>query len=103
MTAASIIEHAPRASYHITIFEKNPQPARKLLISGGGRCNITTSITEKKILSEKYTRGFPFFSKSLGVFGPKKCRQWFESHGVSTTCEPDGRIFPTSNNGEDVL
>lgn len=103
MAAASILEHAPQKTYHITIFERNSHPARKLLISGGGRCNITTGITEKKQLAQKYTRGFSFLVSSLGKFGPKKCREWFENHGVSTVCEEDGRIFPASHNGEDVL
>lgn len=74
-----------------------------MLISGGGRCNITTGIFEKKILREKYTRGFDFFEHSLGEFSPKKCKKWFEHHNLPLKIEDDFRIFPASNNGKDVL
>lgn len=80
MTAASILEHSTDKNFEILLLESNKKLGRKLVISGGGRCNVTTGIYDKKILREKYTRGFDFFEKILGKFSPKKTKKWFENH-----------------------
>jgi len=80
MAAATILEQSENKSFHIHLFEKNMALGKKVLISGGGRCNVTTGIEDKKILLSKYTRGSEFIKKALGKFSPKKCREWFESH-----------------------
>lgn len=63
MTAATILENTENQKYHIHIFEKNKTPGNKVIISWGGRCNVTTGITDKKILASKYTRGWEFIGK----------------------------------------
>lgn len=103
MTAASILENAKNENFQIILIEANKKLGRKLVISGGGRCNVTTAIFDKKILATKYTRGFDFFEKILGEFGPKKTKKWFENHDLPLKIEPDNRIFPTSDDGDDVL
>lgn len=103
MTAASIVEYRPNADYQIEIFESNAKLGRKLVISGGGRCNITTGVFEKKLLSQNYVRGWDFLKSSIGLFGPKKCKIWFENHNLPLKIQEDMRIFPISDNGDDVL
>jgi predicted flavoprotein YhiN len=68
MTAVTILEQSVDQEFRIDIFEKNSNPGKKLLLSGGGRCNITTGITDKKILETKYTRGWHFIKKAIGKF-----------------------------------
>jgi predicted flavoprotein YhiN len=89
--------------FHIQIFEKNTSPGKKVIISGGGRCNVTTGIEDKKILLSKYTRGADFIRKAFGKLSPRKCREWFESHGVPMKCEADNRVFPVSDDGTEVV
>ncbi len=103
MTAATILENAEPGTIQIHLFEKNKTPGNKVIISGGGRCNLTTGIEDKKILLSKYTRGAEFIKKSFGKFSPKKCREWFESHGVPLKCEKDNRVFPVSDDGHDIV
>lgn len=103
MTIAAILENTESESCHIQIFEKNKTPGNKIIISGGGRCNLTTWIDDKKILLSKYTRGSDFIKKALGKFSPRKCREWFESHGVPLKCETDNRVFPVSDDGYDIV
>lgn len=103
MTATNIIESAKNKNFHITLLEGNKKLWKKLLLSWGGRCNVTTGIFDKKILKEKYTRGFDFFENFLMKFSPKKCKKWFENHNLSLKIEEDLRVFPTSNNSNDVL
>lgn len=64
---------------------------------------MTTGITDKKILATKYTRGWEFIERAMGKFSPKKCREWFEAHGVPLKCEEDHRVFPISDDGHDVV
>lgn len=103
MAAATILENAEAGNCQIHLFEKNKTPGNKVIISGGGRCNVTTGIEDKKILLTKYTRGADFIKKAFGKFSPKKCREWFESHGVPLKCEKDNRVFPVSDDGYDVV
>lgn len=103
MSAASIIENTKNAHINIDIFEANAQLGRKLVISGGGRCNITTGFFGKKTLQNKYVRGFDFFKHSLGEFSPKKCYDWFEKKWLCLKIQDDNRVFPKSDNGNDVL
>jgi len=97
MSAAILLESSEEKDFHLQIFEKNKTPGNKIVISGGGRCNLTTGIEDKKILLSKYTRGADFIKKAFGKFSPRKCRDWFESHGVPLKCEKDNRVFPVSD------
>jgi predicted Rossmann fold flavoprotein len=103
MTAATILENTEVGTCQIHLFEKNKTPGNKVIISGGGRCNVTTGIEDKKILLTKYTRGADFIKKAFGKFSPRKCREWFESHGVPLKCEKDNRVFPVSDDGYDIV
>lgn len=75
----------------------------KVLISGGGRCNVTTGYYKKKDFGGKYVRGGEFLEPAMAAFGPRKVYQWFEEHGVPLKLEKDMRVFPVSNKGKDVV
>jgi|CXWL01.1.fsa_nt_gi predicted Rossmann fold flavoprotein len=101
MAAASMIENGYKGEIHL--FEKNPSLGAKVIISGGGRCNVTTGIHDHEILCSKYTRGGSFLEDVLSEFSPKKVIDWFEHHGVPLKTEGDQRVFPVSDNGKDVV
>lgn len=101
MCAATLIEENVDADIHL--FEKNTILGAKVIISGGGRCNVTTGIRNKKELLSKYTRGAQFLKNAIGQFPPEKVYEWFESHGVPLKTEDDQRVFPISNDGKDVV
>jgi predicted Rossmann fold flavoprotein len=101
MSAATLIEEKTPAEIHL--FEKNSSLGAKVIISGGGRCNVTTGITDKKVLFSKYTRGANFLKTAIGKFPPEKVYEWFESQGIPLKTEDDQRVFPISNKGRDVV
>ncbi len=101
MAAATINEESPEAE--VFLIEKNDGLGKKVIISGGGRCNVTTGITDLKIVTKKYPRGEKFLISSMHRFSPEDVRAWFESHGVPLKCEDDLRVFPVSNDGHDVV
>lgn len=101
MCAATLLESG--YSDDIYLFDKNPHLGAKVIISGGGRCNVTTSFYRKEILKTKYPRGRDFIEPSITAFGPKKIYKRFSDHDVPLKIEKDGRVFPVSNNGKDVV
>lgn len=74
-----------------------------MIISGGGRCNVTTGIFKRQELKTHYTRGGEFLDTAFRNFSPKQVRSWFEDHGVPLKQETDGRIFPISDDGKDIV
>ncbi len=101
MAAATINENHPEAE--VFLLEKNNSLGKKVIISGGGRCNVTTGIEDIKTVLSKYPRGGKFLNSAMHVFSPQAVQDWFVSHGVPLKCEADNRVFPVSNNGQDVV
>jgi len=101
MAAATLLEEGVHAEIHL--FEKNKILGQKVIISGGGRCNVTTGIHDKQILRKKYTRGADFLVPAISAFSPKQVMSWFEGHGVPLKTEDDLRVFPKSDDGHDVV
>jgi predicted Rossmann fold flavoprotein len=87
----------------VFLLEKNEGLGKKVLISGGGRCNVTTGLPDMKELLKKYPRGNKFLISALHHFPPSAVKLWFEEHGVPLKCEEDLRVFPVSDNGKDVV
>jgi predicted Rossmann fold flavoprotein len=101
MAAATLLEEVVDAEIHL--FEKNNVLGKKVSISGGGRCNVTTGINDKNILLSKYTRGSKFLIPAFGLFPPDKVFKWFEEQGIPLKIKNDLRVFPKSDNGKDVV
>ena len=87
----------------VVIIEKTNRLLSKVLVSGGGRCNVTTSIFDPHALSKNYPRGEKELIGPFHHFGPKDTVQWFESRGVPLKIESDGRIFPKSNSSHSII
>lgn len=101
MATATLIEWWYDGEIHL--FERNKNLGAKVIISGGGRCNVTTGYYRWKDLSSKYIRGSEFVREAIGQFGSRKIFQWFESHGVPLKIEDDMRVFPKSDNGKHIV
>lgn len=100
-SAIAAAENNP--SDKIVIFEKLPAVLGKVKISGGGRCNVTNVITDPKELIKFYPRGGKQLLNIFYRFGSKETVEWFEQRGVKLKTEPDGRIFPVTNNSQTII
>lgn len=87
--------------FRVTIFEKN-QPLKTLLPTGGGRCNLAPAVYDFKELASNYPRGEKFLYSVFSQFGVSETLEVFRKIGIETYTQPDGRIFPVSNNSSDV-
>lgn len=101
MCAASLLESNEEIT--ITLFERNDGLGKKVIISGGGRCNVTTGIQDIKKVLTRYPRGNKFLNSAIHQFPPKSVYDWFEQHGVPLKTEEDLRVFPVSNDGHDIV
>jgi len=86
----------------VLILEKSSQTLGKVLISGGGRCNVTHACFEAAQLAQFYPRGANELRGAFERFQPQDTARWFERHGVKLKTEADGRMFPTSDSSETV-
>ena len=102
MVAASLIE-LTKNPINISIFERNNELGKKVVISGGGRCNVTTGILDIPTVLTKYPRGQNFLKPAIFNFPPIKVQQWFTNHGVPLKTESDLRVFPQSDDGHDIV
>ena len=87
---------------HILIIEKASQTLGKVLISGGGRCNVTHACFDPAKLITFYPRGGNELRGAFSRFQPKDTVEWFESRGVKLKTEADGRMFPVTDSSETV-
>lgn len=87
---------------HTVVIERLKAPGRKLLATGGGRCNLTHEANIDEIMSA-FGRKARFMAPALQSFPPSAIRAFFQAHGVQTTADPDGCVFPVSQKAADVL
>lgn len=87
----------------VTVLEAAPAPLGKVRISGGGRCNVTHDQPDPALLVGNYPRGARALRGPFTRFGPRETVAWFEARGVPLKTEPDGRMFPTSDDSATVV
>ncbi len=84
----------------VLLLEKNPDVGKKLLITGGGRCNVTNTNTD---LEGIYKKGGKYLHSAFSQFSIEQTLEFFHLRGMNTKVENNGRIFPTSNRSQSVL
>lgn len=92
-----------RGGARVVLIEKNKTLGKKLLITGGGRCNITNAIFENRILAKKYGQKGKFLLSPFSKWSVGDTIKFFESNGMPTKVEAEGRVFPVSNSAQSVL
>ncbi len=94
--------HAARAGARVTLIEKTPDGGRKILISGGGRCNVLPSVAAP----ERFVSAAPapLVKRLLRAFPLREQRAFFEEDaGVPLALEEEsGKLFPRSDRARDV-
>ena len=86
----------------VSIFEKSNKLLSKVLVSGGGRCNVTNSENSISHFSKSYPRGDKQLKKLFNTFNNQNAIEWFKNKGVELVSEEDGRMFPKSNTSQTI-
>ena len=88
-------------SSSVILLEKNPKLGRKLLLTGGGRCNITNQKPIKKLLNIYPQKNF--LKHSFFTFTNEMLLSIFQDKGLDFITEDDDRVFPESEKSSDIL
>jgi predicted Rossmann fold flavoprotein len=83
------------------VLEQSPTPSRKLLATGGGRCNLTHEGSVNSF-APLFGEAARFVLPALHAFPPKAIREFFHAKGMQTVVEADGCVFPASQKASDV-
>ena len=98
--AINAAEKFPQHEY--IILEGTQKPLVKILISGGGRCNVTHHCFEMRELIKNYPRGSKELLSLFSRFQAEDTVSWFEERGIKLHVEKDGRMFPVSNKSQTI-
>lgn len=83
------------------IIEKKESCGKKLLLTGGGRCNLTNNKDNRSFLEEiKHNKKYLY--STIHAFGPKEIMNFF-NESIALKEEEDNKIFPQSDRAKDVL
>lgn len=93
---------AAQAGAEVTLLEAGQNCLSKVLISGGGRCNVTHSCFEPALLVQHYPRGGKALRGAFSQFQPKHTIEWFTDRNVKLKTEADGRIFPITDDARTI-
>lgn len=83
------------------IIEPNDKPGRKLRITGKGRCNVTNNCDIRQFM-ENIPGDGRFLYSAVSRFTPQDAMAFFEGLGVPLKTERGSRVFPQSDNANDI-
>lgn len=86
----------------VILLEKNESLGKKLLITGGGRCNVTNAELNTRKFLEKFQGSDKFLFSTFSQFSVKETLDFFHERKMETKVEALGRVFPTSNSSQSV-
>ena len=104
--AAGILaaRRAAECGAKVTLLEKNDKLGMKILISGGGKCNLTHSGPMEEVRAKFRPNEARFIKPSFYRFTNDHFLQILHERGMATYTRPDGRIFPVEPaNAKDVV
>ena len=88
--------HAAQTGTSVLILEKNRILGKKLLLSGGGRCNVTNRTSQAELIKHIPGNG-RFLYSALSQFDQEDIIHFFNQRGIQLKEEDHGRMFPTTD------
>lgn len=93
---------AARNGLSVTVIERRERPARKILVTGKGRCNVTNNCTPEDFMKNVPTNPKFLYSAAYS-FTTQDTMKLFEELGVPLKTERGNRVFPVSDNARDIV
>lgn len=94
---------AAECGARVVLLEKNASLGEKLLLTGGGRSNITNAEFDRNILLGKFGVAAKFLFSPLSRFGVQDAIDFFHALGMPTKVEAEKRVFPASDRSQSVF
>lgn len=92
---------AARRGIKVSLIDPNRQLGRKLRITGKGRCNVTNNCDIKEFMANIPGDG-RFLYSAINRLSPADTMVWFENLGLRLKTERGNRVFPVSDNANEV-
>jgi predicted Rossmann fold flavoprotein len=86
----------------VILLEKNSGLGKKLLITGGGRCNVTNAELDTRKLLSKFKESDKYLFSAFSQWSVKETLDFFHTKGMETKEEAEQRVFPLSNKSQSV-
>lgn len=93
---------AGRAGARVLLLEKNAGLGKKLLITGGGRCNLTNAEFDTRTLLAHYKDSAKFLFSTFSQHNVADTLNFFHDRGLATKVEEHKRVFPISDSARSV-
>ena len=88
-------------SCNVIVLEKNDKVAKKVMITGKGRCNVTNNCDVDALISSAVSNG-RFLYSAFSAFNSQSTMDFFENAGVPLKTERGNRVFPVSDRAADI-
>ncbi len=94
---------AAKRGLKVTLIERNDKLARKVAITGKGRCNVTNDCPLLNDLISNIPVNGRFLFGAFSRFDTRDTMDFFEDEGVSLKVERGNRVFPVSDKALDIV
>ena len=92
-----------RPDVEVTVLESGQRALAKVLITGGGRCNLTNSFRRVTSLERVYPRGHRLLKRLFHRLSPEATQRWWEQEGVRLVTQEDECVFPRSQRAGEIV
>jgi predicted Rossmann fold flavoprotein len=86
----------------VLLIEKTYRLGSKLLVTGGGRCNITNTAGPGEFVGA-FGKNGRFLYRAFSTFSNDDLMEFFSARGLAMRCDPDGKVFPSDDSAASVL
>lgn len=93
---------AAKRNKKVVLIEKNKELGSKLLLTGGGRCNLSHANLNKREFVSKFGKQGDFLLSPLSLFGVEETMNFFTENGLDLKVE-ENKVYPKSEKSRDVL
>ena len=100
LMAANVLEEN---NINYLLLEKNKSTGKKLLITGGTRCNVTNKYDVTDFIDHLKIKNKRFLYSTLSNFGTNEVKEFFNKNEVELALEKEYQYFPKSSKSSDIL
>lgn len=94
---------AAESGAEVLLLERNEKIARKVLITGKGRCNVTNNVGDVQSFIANIPGNGRFLYSAFSSFDNRDVMDFFEDYGVPLKVERGDRVFPVSDKAMDIV
>ncbi len=93
---------AAERGLRVLLLEKNDTLGKKLLITGGGRCNVTNAEMDTRVLLDKFKDNGKYLFSAFSKWGVQESLDFFHLREMATKIENEKRVFPVTDKAQSV-